>query len=249
MCNPVAFAVAGAGQAMLGHIGQVQAASARNRNRARLYRGQQGEVYRQERVDISNFYLRGVDAEIKWAENAMAASRGLAAEQIKLNLAVADTLRATERDYVVSVSDARLAKAASRSGQTSKRIRIMSKAALGRAKAARFSKIDDAIDSSALVLRELAARRDAADLKAERMIGLTPQRGLEPLEPEWDRGPGLFSLFTNMAVGAASGYLTAKGAGLGVEKVIEDTTTNVGNTFIRTGSGQGTYVQQNTLLG
>ena len=35
-----------------------------------------------------------------------------------------------------------------------------------------------------------------------------------------DKGPGMLSLIVNTAIGAASGYYTAKGLGLGTEKVV-----------------------------
>ena len=65
------------------------------------------------------------------------------------------------------------------------------------------------------MLKTVAHQRKIADNRAEQMIGFTPQRGMMPVKPTWDKGPGLMSLIVNTTLGAASGYMAGKGFELG----------------------------------
>ena len=55
MCTPVLGAVIGGGQAVLSHLGQVQAATQRNKNRAALYNAEKVKVEHQHQINIQNY--------------------------------------------------------------------------------------------------------------------------------------------------------------------------------------------------
>ena len=78
MCAPaVAMAALGAGKAVLEHSSAVSAADASNRNKLKAYYARRGQVIGTHYADITTYYHKGVDAEIAWAENALAANRGI----------------------------------------------------------------------------------------------------------------------------------------------------------------------------
>ena len=87
MCDPVIGAVIGGGQAALGVMGQNKALAARNKNRALLYGRDLNTIHGKHLENVSNYYLRGVDAEIEWDDNAQKASQAVDAQQVILNIA------------------------------------------------------------------------------------------------------------------------------------------------------------------
>ena len=206
MCDPVIGAVIGGGQAALGVMGQNKALAARNKNRALLYSRDLKTIHGEHLINISNYYLRGVDAEIEWDDNAQKASQAVDAQQVILNIAIANSLRETENDYVKMISDPRIAKSLERSGASARRIASSAKAIAGRAKAQRYGKIDDAGDKAAIAFAEIQQLRRKADRDALIEIGLTPQRAADPPKPVFEKGPSLFSTLTKIALGAAQGY-------------------------------------------
>ena len=207
MCNPVVGAVLGGGQAALGAIGQNKAIKARNKNRAQLYANDLARIHGEHLTNISSYYLRGVDAEIGWDENTIAASQKVDEQQVIINQRIAESLQQSEADYVKMISDPRIAKSLERTGQTARRASIAGKAAVGRAKAARRGEIDRQRDSSLTVLQEVYQIKRAEDRKFTQNIGFEPQRSPDPPKPVFEKGPSLFSTLTKIALGAAQGYL------------------------------------------
>ena len=210
MCNPVVGAVIGGGQAALGAIGQNQAIKARNKNRAKLYANYLARIHGQHLVNIGNYYLRGVDAEIAWDENALKASQAVDAQDVIINEAIAKSLKDTETDYVKMISDPRIAKSLERTGQTARRAGRSARAALGRAKAGRAASISRQRDKAAISLAEIQQLRREADRDAYMKIGFEPQRAADPPKPVFEKGPSLFSTLTKIALGAAQGYFMGK---------------------------------------
>lgn len=210
MCTPVLGAVIGGGQAVLGHIGQVQAATQRNKNRAALYNAEKVKVEQQHRINIQNYYLRGVDAKDTWDENALEASLAREKQEVLLNEAVAIAFQGMEGDYIKLQSDQRISRYAEGTGVTANRGRTALKAAIGRAKATRQAVVDMQYDRARAALQEIAVAKDKADREARDMIGLEPERGPGPVKPKWDKGPSMLSLIVNTAIGAYSGYKMGK---------------------------------------
>ena len=96
MCEPTTMAMMAlsGGQAALGIAGSNRALAARNRNRARLYEYDKLRIHAEHLVNISNYYLRGADAEIEWSDNAIQASQATDAQQVVINESLANALRA-----------------------------------------------------------------------------------------------------------------------------------------------------------
>ena len=210
MCTPVLGAVIGGGQAVLSHLGQVQAATQRNKNRAALYNAEKVRVEHQHKINIQNYYLRGVDAKDSWDDIALEASLARQKQEILLNEAVAAAFQGMEGDYIKLQSDQRIGRYAEMSGVTARRGRTALKAAIGRAKANRQAAVDVQHDRAAYALQTIKATKDKADREARDMIGLEPERGPGPVKPKWDKGPSMLSLIVNTAIGAYSGYKMGK---------------------------------------
>tara|TARA_R100000458_G_C8274719_1_gene249719 strand:+ start:32 stop:1000 length:969 start_codon:yes stop_codon:yes gene_type:complete len=215
MCaDPVTMAIIGGGKAILGNYSAVQAASARNKNRKKLYDLEKIQTQSEHWRNITKYYLRGVDAEYAWADNTIAASRAAEKEQLILNKEIAESLRLNQTDYVKSLQSPLLARSLEKTGVTAGRMRKAVKAAIGRSKAARSAQIDIAYDNSALVFDEIDRIKKKANRDADLMMGLEPSRGPGPAAPVWDKGPSAFQQLANVAIGAAMGYIGAKaGAG------------------------------------
>ena len=211
MCNPIAFAAVGAGKAVLGHSAQVSAADARNRNRLKAYYAKRGQVYGTHYANLATYYHKGVDAEIAWAENALTANRGIQQKLVEIQQKTQEAVRQDEKSYAEMISNARLGKAAEISGKSAKRVQKSLQAAAGRGKAARQSRVDDAADSASAIIQDIVNKQRVANINAQRSIGQAPRRGAMPNEPIWDKGPGMFSLIANVAMGAASGYMAGGG--------------------------------------
>ena len=215
MCAPAAI-IGGlqVAQTVAGHSAAVSQATATNKQRAAQYERQKLRVQQQHNRDITNYYHKGVDAELAWAENAQAANLGAQAEQVKLNQAIAEAYRAQETDFIRYATDTGIAKNLERTGLSARRVRTAAKAGLGRARASRFAGIDSGKDAQAINLRQIARAKHRADLRASQMIGLKPERGMAPPKPVFDKGPSMFSLVTNVAMAGVSGYQAGKDMGL-----------------------------------
>ena len=211
MCAPAAI-IGGlqVAQTVAGHSAAVSQASATNKQRAAQYERQKLRVQQQHNRDITNYYHKGVDAELAWAENAQAANLGAQAEQVKLNQAIAEAYRAQETDFIRYATDTGIAKNLERTGLSARRVRTAAKAGLGRARASRFAGIDSGKDAQAINLRQIARAKQRADLRATQMIGLKPERGMAPPKPVFDKGPSMFSLVTNVAMAGIKGYQYGK---------------------------------------
>jgi len=207
MCDPVIGAVIGGGQAALGVMGQNKALGARNKNRALLYGRDLNTIHSKHLENVSNYYLRGVDAEITWDDNLIAASQQVDRQQTVVNAKIAESLRNTEDAYVKMMSDPRIAKSLERSGRSAKRVSQSFKAALGRYKARSAATVDAQVDQSLGLLEEISEWRRRQDREATMKIGLKPQRAADPPKPVFEKGPSLFSSLMKIAVGAAQGYL------------------------------------------
>lgn len=210
MCDPVIGAVVMGGQQALGIMGQNKALGARNKNRALLYGRDLNRIHGEHLINVSNYYLKGADAEIAWSDNALQASQATDAQQVVINEALATALRATEADYTKMISDPRIAKSLERSGRSARRIATAGRAALGRASAQRAGKMDDARDKAAIFLAEIEQKRRTADRDALWKIGLTPQRAADPPKPVFEKGPSLFSSLMKIALAAGQGYMMGK---------------------------------------
>ena len=215
MCAPAAV-IGGlqVAQTVAGHSAAVSQASATNKQRAAQYERQKLKVQQQHNRDITNYYHKGVDAELAWAENAHAANLGAQAEQVKLNQAIAEAYRGQETDFIRYATDTGVAKSLEKTGLSAKRSRVAAKAGLGRARASRFADIDKTKEAQAINLRQIARAKHRADLRASQMIGLKPERGMAPPKPVFDKGPSMFSLVTNVAMAGVSGYQAGKDMGL-----------------------------------
>ncbi len=215
MCAPAAV-IGGlqVAQTVAGHAAAVSQASATNKQRAAQYERQKLKVQQQHNRDITNYYHKGVDAELAWAENAHAANLGAQAEQVKLNQAIAEAYRGQETDFIRYATDTGVAKSLEKTGLSAKRSRVAAKAGLGRARASRFADIDKTKEAQAINLRQIARAKHRADLRASQMIGLKPERGMAPPKPVFDKGPSMFSLVTNVAMAGVSGYQAGKDMGL-----------------------------------
>ena len=211
MCTVTAMVIASAGQSVASHIGQVQAASADNRNRARLYRHQQGKLYGDHFKNINEYYLRGVDAERQWASNVRDYSTFLGEQQNKMNKTIAESLRYQEKSFVEATSNQRIAQSLERSGKSAGRIASSLKASRGRGVAESYAKIDQQRDAFFLASKKMFAMKQKSDQKALSMIGIEPQRGIQPVKPTWNKGPSLFSLAANVAGSAVTGYAAGTG--------------------------------------
>ena len=213
MCAPAAVVMAGlgAGKAVLEHSSAVSAADASNRNKLKAYYARRGQVIGTHYADITTYYHKGVDAEIAWAENALAANRGIQQKMVEIQQKTREAVRQNEKSYAKMISNARLGKAAEISGKSAKRVQKSLQAAAGREKAARQSSIDDAGDTASAIIQNIVNRQRIANINAQRKIGQAPRRGAMPNEPVWDKGPGMFSLIANVAMGAASGYMAGGG--------------------------------------
>tara|TARA_R100001530_G_scaffold111755_1_gene78887 strand:+ start:2849 stop:3760 length:912 start_codon:yes stop_codon:yes gene_type:complete len=198
--------VIGGGKAVLGHMAQNQAASRRNKNRALLYNAEKVKVEREHAINLGNYYLRGVDAEHTWAENAIEASLAVQEQQAVLNDSVARAFVATEGDYVKLASNARVAKSLERSGKSAGRVGRAGLAAYGRAIAGRHAVIDRQRDTAKNFFAKVQQQKEKSNREADLNIGFEPQRGAMPAKPVWDKGPGLLSLVVNTALGAYGGY-------------------------------------------
>ena len=210
MCDPVIGAVVMGGQQALGIMGQNKALAARNKNRALLYGRDLNRIHGEHLINVSNYYLKGANAEIAWSDSALQASQATDAQQVVINEALASALRATETDYAKMISDPRIAKSLDRSGRSARRVASSYKAALGRAKAQRAGKIDDAVDKAAIFLAEIEEKRRIADRDALWKIGLTPQRAADTPKPVFEKGPSLFSTLMKIALAAGQGYMMGK---------------------------------------
>ena len=215
MCAPAAI-IGGlqVAQTVAGHSAAVSQATATNKQRAAQYERQKLRVQQQHNRDITNYYHKGVDAELAWAENAHAANLGAQAEQVKLNQAIAEAYRGQETDFIRYATDTGVAKSLEKTGLSAKRSRVAAKAGLGRARASRFADIDKTKEAQAINLRQIARAKHRADLRASQMIGLKPERGMAPPKPVFDKGPSMFSLVTNVAMAGVSGYQAGKDMGL-----------------------------------
>ena len=215
MCAPAAI-IGGlqVAQTVAGHSAAVSQATATNKQRAAQYERQKLKVIGQHNRDITNYYHKGVDAELAWAENAHAANLGAQAEQVKLNQAIAEAYRGQETDFIRYATDTGVAKSLEKTGLSAKRSRVAAKAGLGRARASRFADIDKTKEAQAINLRQIARAKHRADLRASQMIGLKPERGMAPPKPVFDKGPSMFSLVTNVAMAGVSGYQAGKDMGL-----------------------------------
>lgn len=215
MCAPAAI-IGGlqVAQTVAGHSAAVSQATATNKQRAAQYERQKLKVQQQHNRDITNYYHKGVDAELAWAENAHAANLGAQAEQVKLNQAIAEAYRGQETDFIRYATDTGVAKSLEKTGLSAKRSRVAAKAGLGRARASRFADIDKTKEAQAINLRQIARAKHRADLRASQMIGLKPERGMAPPKPVFDKGPSMFSLVTNVAMAGVSGYQAGKDMGL-----------------------------------
>ena len=200
--------VAAAGQAIASHIGQVKTATADNENRARLFRHQQGKLYADERKNIVEYYSSGIDTERQWDKNAMDYNTFVAQQQTKVNRSIEESLRFQESSFVEFAQLG--AKAASRSGATSKRLLASYRSKRGREIAKSKAKIDSVVDDFAQLTNTMWNQKKEADQKALLAIGLKPQRGLEPVKPTWNRGPSMFSLIANVAASGVSAYAGGK---------------------------------------
>ena len=214
MCTVTAMVIAGAGQAVAGHIGQVQEASADNRNRARLFRHQQGKLYGDHFKNINEYYLRGVDAERQWASNVRDYSTFLGEQQNLMNKTIDESLRYQEKSFVEATSNQRIAASLQRSGKSAGRVAKSIKASRGRGVAESYAKIDQQRDQFFIASKKMFAMKQKSDQKALSMIGIEPQRGPQPMKPTWNKGPSLLSLAANVASGALSGYAGGVGADL-----------------------------------
>ena len=205
-------AILGAGQAVAGHIGAVQTATAENKNKARLFAQRQSDLYADHYSNINEYYLRGVDAQIQWDTNTLDYNRFVAKQQYEVNKTIEAAFRAMESDYTTMSKSSKLAAAATRSGNTAKRIRTAVKAEYGRKVAGESAKIDRARENFLQEIKRMHSLKTASDIKARTMIGMEPIRGAEPLEPTWSKGPGMFSLLTNVAMGVTAGRMAGYGA-------------------------------------
>ena len=213
MCGPMTVgAVLGAGQAVAGHMSAVSEGSASNRNKARIFKSQQAKVISDHYTNINDFYLRGVDAEIQWDQNATDYSWYVAEQQNEINKIISAAFKAQEKGSAQVFSEVRTAKSLERSGKSAKRVGLAIRAAYGRGVAEQHAKLDKQRDDFSFKTMAMLAKKNTSDRKARTMIGLPPERGRAPMKPTWDRGPGMFSLIAGVAAGVTTGRFAGAAA-------------------------------------
>ena len=198
------------GQAILGNYSAVQGASERNRQRKKLYDMNKLRTQVEHWRNINKYYLRGVDAEYAWAENALVASRAYEKEQVLLNEQVGQALLAEEQAYIKITGDTRIAKALEKSGVTARRIKRARSAAIGRTKAESSAKVADARERAAAMFHQIQAAKKKTDREADWSIGLEPERGPGPAKPVWDKGPSAFQQLASIGMAVGMAYLGGK---------------------------------------
>ena len=204
------MAVAGGAQAALGNMAAADAATARNKQRARLHRQKQQQIIREHNSNLANYYHRFVDAEITWAENTIAANRAANIEQMKLNQGIAEALQASETNYIQMVQNKRVVASLEKTGVSARRVSTAMKAELGRRTAASSAKQSILRDRAMAQFYAIAAEKRRSDRKADLAIGPTPERAMEPPKPVFDKGPSIFAQLAGVALGAAGGYVKGK---------------------------------------
>lgn len=127
-----------------------------------------------------------------------------------MNEVVAAAYQGMEGDYIKLQSDQRIGRYAESSGVTARRGRTALKAAIGRSQASRLAAVDLQRDRALATLKEIQAEKARVDREARDMIGMEPERGPGPVEPKWEKGPSIFSLIINTALGAYSGAKMGK---------------------------------------
>ena len=219
MCEPTTLALMalGGGQAILGNKASADAANAANRNKLRIYYQQRGKVYGDHFTNINAFYMRGVDAERTWAENAQAANRGVQQEQFKINDKIDKLLEGTQTAYTQAFQDKKVALAAQRGF---KRGTLAASVKVGRRKAQLQADLDKQINDvfKGNVSKIYSAKR-AADKRADTLIGLAPIRGAGPQEPVWSKAPSAFQQLLNIGIGVGQGYL--QGSSMAPQKSLD----------------------------
>ena len=196
----------GGAQAVMSNYAAVSQARAANRNKLRIYEQQQGKLYGDHFTNINAYYMRGVDAERTWAENATAANRGVQQEQFKINDKIDKLLEGTETAYVQAIQGDKKGALAAQRGF--KRGTLAASVKVGRRKAKLQADVDKQINDvfRGNVSKIYSAKR-AADKRADIMIGLEPMRGNPPQIPEWSKGPSVFQQLLNIGLGVGQGYL------------------------------------------
>ena len=196
----------GGAQAVMSNYAAVSQARAANRNKLRIYEQQQGQLYGDHFTNINAYYMRGVDAERTWAENATAANRGVQQEQFKINDKIDKLLEGTETAYVQAIQGDKKGALAAQRGF--KRGTLAASVKVGRRKAQLQADVDKQINDvfRGNVSKIYSAKR-AADKRANTMIGLEPMRGNPPAIPEWSKGPSVFQQLLNIGLGVGQGYL------------------------------------------
>ena len=211
MCSPTAAMVGvNVGSSVLGHAAKNKAASERNKQRAAAYRAEKAKIIKQHNVDVTNYYLRGADAEIDFAETTLEGNQKVQEQQLLLNESIADEFRQTETDYVEMISNQRIAASLERSGKSAGRIARAAQAVVGRAAAGRASDTERARDTAKLAFQQIRRAQDSDMRDAFLQIGSVPVRGADPAKPVWDKGPGMLGLIGGVAAGVASGYVQDK---------------------------------------
>ena len=201
------MAVLGGAQAVAGHMGQVSAANAQNRNRAKMQKHQQMQVHGRHLSNITGYYLRNVDAQIQKSENLQAASRAWAENELVRRQAISKYVDVATDNSIKAMTDQRLGKAAER-GNT--RVMRSILASAGRKNAQAKSIVTREFERRRLSDRNITLQYNAANRKAWRQIGQPPKRGAMPPDYTPVRGPSMFSLIANTAMGAAQGYMMGK---------------------------------------
>ncbi len=196
-----------AGTALAGQYGKTQQASAINKQRAKLQAKQQQRVQIQHAFNLGEWYHKHIDAEYAWAENLAAENRGAWAEQAKLNEGIAQIFAETAKDHVTLFSKPDVAKSFERSGQSAKRVETARDALIGRRKAERWAKQDQLRDRAKAAFIELKQRKDAANRRAERIMGYAPQRGMMPDDYIPELGPSGWEIGASVAQGLMTGYM------------------------------------------
>ena len=149
MCEPITATTGimmalGAGSAVMSNYAAVSQAKAANRNKLRIFEREQGKVYGDHFTNINSFYLRGVDAKIGWAENAIDYNKFVQKEQMKVNQAIEKYFVGTQKIYQKGFEDKRSAKAAQRGY---KRGSLIGAVQVGRSKAILSKDIDKQINA------------------------------------------------------------------------------------------------------
>ena len=208
----------GGAQAVMSNYAAVSQARAANRNKLRIYEQQQGQLYGDHFTNINAYYMRGVDAERTWAENATAANRGVQQEQFKINDKIDKLLEGTQTAYVQAIQGDKKGALAAQRGF--KRGTLAASVKVGRRKAKLQADVDKQINDvfRGNVSKIYSAKR-AADKRADIMIGLEPMRGNPPAIPEWSKGPSEFQQLFNIGIGVGQGYL--QGSSMAPQKSLD----------------------------